>query len=174
MYSVPPYLIEQIKKAGHAEFSRQLARFYLKWFFIVTAIILVSLAILVLFVGIVNAQGAPCPAILWKGLIAEDVSGGYQGMYAVACCVRNRLNSGMNTGLCGLKRKNLDIFVKKQGVKYELMAKDIIRKVFSENAPDTTRGATHFESIRYPKPYWAYKMQVIIQVGEHIFYKRIK
>jgi hypothetical protein len=111
---------------------------------------------------------------LWKGLIAEDVSGGYQGMYGVACCVRNRLNAGMNTGLVGLKRKDLDAFVKRQGVKYELMAKDIVRKIFIENAPDITRGAIHYEDIeRYGLPKWAKGMVRTIKIGEHQYFKEI-
>jgi rare lipoprotein A len=61
MLKCPPYLLEQTKRACRAELERQSARAYLKWFFIVTAIILASLAILILFVGIVNAQ--PCPAL---------------------------------------------------------------------------------------------------------------
>lgn len=113
------------------------------------------------------------PTNLWKGLIAEDVSGGYKGMYAVACCVRNRLNNGMNTGLVGLNRKDLNQFVKREGVKYELMAKDIIRKVFVENAPDITRGATNYEAVkRYGLPKWAKGMVRTVTIGEHTYFKK--
>jgi hypothetical protein len=132
-----------------------------------------------LITGIMSAQAGgysfaqtPYPSNLWQGLIAEDVSGGYQGMYAVACCVRNRLNIGMNTGLVALKRKDLNVFVERQGRKYELMAKDIIRQVFEENAQDVTRGATHYENIeRYGLPKWAKGMVRTTKIGEHTYFK---
>jgi hypothetical protein len=132
-----------------------------------------------LITGIMSAQAGgysfaqnSYPENLWKGLIAEDVSGGYQGMYAVACCVRNRLNAGMNTGLVALKRRNLDEFVRREGRKVEFIAKDIIRKVFEENAPDVTRGATHYENVEaYDMPKWAYSMVRTIKIGEHTYFK---
>ena len=109
---------------------------------------------------------------LWKGLIAEATSDGYDGMYAVACCVRNRLSKGMNTGLCGLKRRNLDEFVQKEGKQRETMAKRIVQEVFERGGRDTTFGATHFECVeRYGKPYWAKTMSVCCKIGEHTFYK---
>jgi hypothetical protein len=115
------------------------------------------------------------PPNLWKGLIAEDVSGGYQGMYAVACCVRNRLNVGMNTGLVALKRKDLNSFVERQGSRYELMAKDIIRKVFNENSPDVTKGATHYEAVeRYGLPKWAKGMVRTTKIGDHTYFRRVR
>lgn len=114
----------------------------------------------------------PIPNGLWKGLIAEDVSGGYQGMYAVACCVRNRLDAGMNHGLCGLKRKDLDAFVNRQPKKYHAMAKRIVIQVFEQNAPDNTGGATHYEAIeRYGLPYWTKNMIKTVRIGEHTFFK---
>jgi len=112
------------------------------------------------------------PEDLWKGLIAEATGEGYQGMYAVACCVRNRLNKGMNTGLCGLKRKNLDVFVQREGRKQELIAKEIVRRVFVENSPDFTNGATHYEAVeRYGIPRWAKGMIKTAKIGEHTFFK---
>jgi spore germination cell wall hydrolase CwlJ-like protein len=109
---------------------------------------------------------------LWEGLIAESVSDGYNGMYATACVVRNRLHNGLNTGLVALKRKDLHAFVKRQGVKYEYMAKDIVSKVFQQNSKDITRGATHYENInRYGIPRWAKNMVITIKIGEHTFYK---
>lgn len=140
-----------------------------------TFIIAVVIAVTILFVAAprVRAQ-VPCPANLWKGLIAEATSDGYDGMYAVACCVRNRLARGMNTGLCGLKRKDLDTFVKREGSKRERQAKEIIRRVFEDGSDDTTKGATHFESTRYKTPSWARGAVVTCQVGEHVFYKGVR
>jgi hypothetical protein len=114
-------------------------------------------------------------ADLWRGLIAEDVAGGYQGMYAVACCVRNRLNAGMDHGLVAMKRKDLNHFCRKQGNDYQQMAKGIINKVFSQSGPDITRGATHYEAVeRYGLPKWAKGMVSTAKVGEHTFFRKAK
>lgn len=126
-----------------------------------------------------KAEAQTIPANLWKGIIAEDTSAGYQGMYAVASCVRNRINAGLGHGLCALNRKNLNRFVekevdygkKKYGVDYEAMAKDIIRKVFTQNTPDTTKGATHYEAVeKYGTPRWAKNMVKTVKIGPHTFF----
>lgn len=110
------------------------------------------------------------PDNLWLGLIAEAAGDGYSGMYAVAACVRNRLDKGMNTGLCGLDRKDLVSFVSRQGKKYEVMAKQIIKKVFEEKGEDTTNGAIYFENIeKYGKPKWCKVMTV--KIKHHTFFK---
>ncbi len=110
------------------------------------------------------------PNNFWCGLIAEACSDGYEGMYAVAICVRNRLDKGMNTGLCGLNRKDLISFVNRQGKKYELMAKEIIKKVFQEKGDDVTYGAIYFENVKkYGKPEWCKVMTV--KIKNHAFYK---
>ena len=120
------------------------------------------------------------PNNLWKGLIAESTNATYEEWYAVACVVRNRLNSGLWHGLVGLKRTNLDSFVEKE-VKYmksrygkdiEALTKSIIKEVFEQNGKDITKGATHYENIeRYGIPYWAAKMTIVCKIGEHTFYK---
>lgn len=146
--------------------NKPLAKFYLTAFLVVT-----SLLFICLFATNSNAQ-PNCPTNLWKGLIAEDVAGGYQGMYAVACCVRNRLNTGLNTGLCGLKRKDLDAFVNRQPKKYHAIAKQIIKQVFEDNSPDITGGGTHYEAVeKYGLPRWARGMICTAKIGEHTFYK---
>lgn len=110
------------------------------------------------------------PKNLYKGLIAEDASG--KSMYAIACVVRNRLNKGMNPGLCGLKRRALDKFVRREGRKTEHLAKAVVKKVFIEKGKDITGGATHYEAVeRYGLPYWAVNMQPTIKIGEHQFFK---
>jgi hypothetical protein len=119
------------------------------------------------------AQAQQPPENLWKGLIAEDVAGGYKGMYAVACCVRNRIDSGMNHGLVAMRRKDLDRFVKREGKDAESMAKDIVRKVFRDRSPDVTRGATHYEAVeKYGLPRWALGMDRTVKIGEHTFFKK--
>jgi len=136
----------------------------------VVLLVVTSLLCGALFVK--KAYPMDCPENLWKGLVAEACSEGEIGMYAVACCVRNRLNNGMSTGLVALKRKDLDAFVSRQGVKYEKMAKEIVHKVFNENAPDVTKNATHYENVEvYGCPKWAKGMDRTVKIGCHTFFK---
>lgn len=112
------------------------------------------------------------PGNLWKGVIGEAVGEGYQGMYAVTCAYRNRLNKNLPLGCVALKRKDLDQFVEKQGKKYQEMAQQIVRKVFEENSPDITKGATHYENIeKFGIPRWAKKMEVTVRIGRHTFFR---
>ena len=113
--------------------------------------------------------------LLWRGIIAEAVSEGPRGMYAVACCVRNRLAAGMDPGLCALKRKDLDRFVKREGFAAERTARAIVDKVFSGSAPDITLGATHYEAVKqYGVPAWAKGMRRAVTIGAHAFYRSKK
>jgi len=110
---------------------------------------------------------------LWKGIIGEAVGEGYCGMYAVACCYRNRLSKGMALGCVALKRKDLDEFVGKQGYRNELRAKAVMREVFELSGGDVTNGATHYENVeKYGLPYWAKNMGVVARIGCHTFFKK--
>jgi len=109
---------------------------------------------------------------LWKVIIGEAVSEGYEGLYAVCCVAKNRLNKGMSLGLVAANRKDLDRFVQKQGVKYERMAKEIVQLVFKERNYDSTEGATHFENLEeFPVPEWASKLKVVKKIKRHTFYR---
>lgn len=115
------------------------------------------------------------PKDLWKGVIGEAVSEGYDGMYAVACVYRNRLKQNISLGCVAMKRTDLDKFISMQGEKYEVAAKKIIKKVFIENGPDITYGATHYENVeKFGLPYWAVKMEVTAKIGSHTFFKEKK
>ncbi len=125
----------------------------------------------IIFYSIVIACYASPPDNLWKGLIAEAVSENYEGMYAVCCVVRNRLSKGMNNGLVGLHRKDLDEFVRKHKA-YEKMAKKIVYQVFECNGDDTTNGSLYFENISVFKyPDWARKKEFIKIIGNHAFWR---
>lgn len=119
--------------------------------------------------------GVPYPEDLWKGLIGEAVGEGYEGMYAVACVYRNRLEKGLPLGCVALRRRDLDEFVRKQGKKFEYMAKDIIEEVFEQNGKDVTGGATHYENIkRFGIPWWAKTMVRTFRLGNHTFFGRLR
>ena len=132
--------------------------------------VLIAVLLTLIMVALTFAVRADEP--LWKGLIGEAVGEGEQGMYAVACCVRNRINSGLDNGLVALKRKDLDAFVGRQGIAAANMAKQIVQKVFVEGAVDITNGATHYENIKqYGLPKWARNMRVCARIGNHTFMK---
>ena len=117
------------------------------------------------------AEKIDYPKNLWKGIIGEAVGEEYEGMYAVACVYRNRLRKGLPLGCTALKRDDLDCFVEKQGEKYKEIVAIIVRKVFGENSPDVTNGATHYENIQaFGFPYWAKDMRTTVKIGSHTFF----
>jgi len=138
------------------------------WFIFCVVMCLLVALMLICLVKNVRAEE---PAI-WKVLLAEAADQGPIGLYAVACVIRNR--GGDLDGFCGAKRRDLDSFCARQGGSYISIAKDIERKVFEEEGPDTTGGATHFESDRFPVPYWAASMQKTVKIGRHTFYKETR
>ncbi len=106
----------------------------------------------------------------WQVIMAEAVSEGYQGMYAVACVIRNR--GGDLNGFCGAKRKDISQFCDRQDGRFISQAREIERMVFEQSAPDSTYGATHFENIeKYGMPWWARGMTITAKIGEHTFFK---
>lgn len=106
----------------------------------------------------------------WQVIMAEAVSDGYQGMYAVACVIRNR--GGDLHAFCGARRKNLSLFCTRQGREAMRQAREIERAVFEDRGPDVTRGATHFEAVeKYGMPKWARGMMVTAKIKSHIFFK---
>jgi len=109
----------------------------------------------------------------WKVLMAEAVSEGYEGMYAVACVIRNR--GGRLNGFCGANREDLDGFCIKQGKQYISIAKTVERHVFIEDGWDVTFGASHFENIeKFGEPCWTKGMISTAKIGNHTFYKEAK
>ena len=132
---------------------------------------LMAIALYLSLVGLSFAVEAPVD--LWKGLIGEAVSEGYNGMYAVACVYRNRLENNMPLGCVAMNKEKLDEFVADQGQHYESISKEIISLVFDQGSPDTTRGATHYENIEaFGIPYWASSMHITVKLGNHTFYKK--
>ncbi len=130
--------------------------------------------IMVLLSNTGNVSAYIVPDNLWKGLLAEASGEGRDGMYRVACVIRNRINLGMNHGLCSLKRNDLNGFVRREGRIKEKEAKEIVQKVFQEKGEDVTNGATHFESIDFREPRWVKKMVYLGQYKKHKFYKERK
>jgi hypothetical protein len=137
-----------------------------------TRVLMLTLTLL-LFNATISYAEVQYPPELWKGLLREASSEGYHGMYAVACCVRNRMKNGKDHGLVGLKKKDLNRFVKKEGSRAEIIAKEAVRKVFEENGYDITKGAIYYEYVEmYGWPDWTKGKKVIVtaKVGCHTFF----
>jgi len=147
-----------------------------KWLFWLIFSILLIIAILWLCIYLFPDLEAKeiTPPTIWKVLLAEGANQGYEGMYAIACVIRNR--GGDLRGFAGAHRKDLDAFCNRQGKKYIEMAKRIEIIVFKNNGKDITNAATHFENIqKFGVPYWTKKMDKVTVIGNHTFYReRIK
>ena len=166
----------ELSRFAKSKQGRSLAKFYPsdqpsnRWWAETAGIIILVLAIIVIsLLAVQKAEGAELN-LIEKTIIAEAVSEGYEGMYAVACVIRNR--NGNLKGFVGSRRSDLDAFVKRQGEKYSRMAQKIYKEVFEENKPDITNGATHFESSDFPDAWWVWSMTETVSIGKHTFWKR--
>ena len=112
------------------------------------------------------------PSNLWKGLLTEAAGESYEGMHAVACCVRNRFKAKMNHGLVGLERKDLECFVWKESKNTRHLAIEAVDNVFCHNSLDVTNGATFFESIDFIKNFkrWSRNKVILAHIGKHYFH----
>lgn len=110
---------------------------------------------------------------LWKYLLAEAAGEGREGILAVCCVVRNRVRFGLGLGLSGARKTHLEAFVRKCGVSWEAVAKQIVKEVFDGNCPDITNGALYFESVDFPENIKKFdvRYQRCWKYGKHIFYK---
>lgn len=96
-----------------------------------------------------------------RGIIGEASDQGERGMLAVACAIRNR---GTLKGVYGVNAKHVD--------KQPKWVWDRAEKVWEQSATiDITNGSTHWESIKFKKPYWADSMIKAVLIGDHQFYK---
>lgn len=111
------------------------------------------------------AQVSYCETILENeavvAIIGEASGEGYEGMLAVAAAIRNR---GTLKGVYG--RTAGHVYNEPPWVW------DLARKAWRQSAYyDPTKGGTHWESIKFKKPYWASSMDVTCQIKNHVFYK---
>lgn len=136
--------------------------------FCLFCVLYIAMCILVLKWGVeYNSQRTK----ITEALILEAAGEPREGMYAVACVFRNRLERGMSLGASGLNRRDKRAFIEKQPRYIRDMASRFYSYVFLHNSPDITDGATNFESTDFPVPDWAKYMVKTCQIGKHIFYK---
>ena len=93
-----------------------------------------------------------------RAILGESRGEGYRGMYAIACAIRNR---GSLKGVYGLTAKMEPI----SGALYQKASKAWHE---SEDGPDITNGAKHWDGSAFPKPHWAGTVLAII--GNQVFY----
>ncbi len=98
-----------------------------------------------------------------RAIMGEARCQGYDGMYAVACAIRNR---GNLRGVYGLKDTKIDL-------EPDSVWKIAVRAWHdSEKGEDVTLGATSWENVeQFGKPWWAKSMIKTVKIGAHTFYK---
>lgn len=99
---------------------------------------------------------------IMRAIVGEAGGEGYEGMYAVAHAIRNR---GTLKGVYGADSPMVD---KQPRWVFEQAA---LAWEESEDGDDPTKGATHWESVDFKKPLWAYKMTETLRLNKHVFYK---
>lgn len=126
--------------------------------------------------------------IMAKTLWGEARNQGQTGMYAVACVLVNRVNSGVtwwgNTlRTCALKPWQFSCFNKNDPNRPKLIevtdidpqyaqALDIAADAINGGIADITNGATsYFDSRMDHAPVWAVGKTPCAKIGEHLFYK---
>lgn len=110
-----------------------------------------------------------------RAIIGED-SSSEQGMLAVAHAIRNR---GTLKGVYGLQAVRWDRGHLKRyhkGKVSEVISGDVYQLACkawanSEDGRDITGGATHWEGVKFKRPYWAGKMVDCGVFGENRFYR---
>lgn len=97
-----------------------------------------------------------------RAILGEARGEGYEGMYAVACAIRNR---GDLKGVYGLKANMPDLTP-------EIWQKASKAWFNSLSGVDVTHGANHWENAgSFGVPYWAKGKTPTVVIGHHRFYK---
>lgn len=156
--------------------------------------LLVFITALVLLIGLFDGM-AHANEIKFEDAVhavaAEGESQGLDGMQAISCTIRNRNSL---KGVCALKNvmvKNRHLYkkvslkskyYKRTRNKYRQIPDDIVRMasiawVSSADQENCAyiNGATNWENINdFGKPAWAYKMQEVYRLKDHVFYAEVK
>jgi len=94
-------------------------------------------------------------------ILGEASNQKFKGMLAVAGALRNR---GTIKGVFGCSATHID--------KEPSHSWALAHKAWAQSAYlDLTKGATHWEALHFPTPYWAPYMDKTVLIGDHQFYK---
>ena len=128
---------------------------------------------------------------LQKYFYAEDAGGGPESWLAMGNAATNRLKSGKYGKTLQQVIKGMSSAIQTKSPQwqkadklefndFEFRAfnkmKPIAEGIVGGQAPDTIKGATHFENLnKFPMPYWAKEMDAVSRVGQHTYFKeRVK
>ena len=140
-------------------------------FILYRLVLFTVIAVVILLMAHANANAEEQP--LWKLVVAEAANQGYEGMYAVTCVVRNRVQADMTIGLSAAHRRDLDRFVSAQPQTVQDTARTIV-DIVANGGGDTTNGALYFENINaYGWPEWTKgkHIKVLKVINDHTFFK---
>lgn len=133
------------------------------------------LAIMVIIALILCICYAVSDPIVAKVIAGEAAGEGYEGMYAVACVIQNRVEmTGRTPKEVVMQKKQ---FASLNNPKLTLLyipikpcADYLATRIGTLD--DVTGGATCFENIkRFGKPCWAKRMIETCRIGRHVFYR---
>ena len=95
-------------------------------------------------------------------ILGEARGEGYDGMYAVACALRNR---GHLKGVYGLRARLHPNDLKLAPTALKAWKNSLCGK-------DVTHGATHWENVEeFGTPFWAKAMTKTCKIGRHTFFR---
>ncbi len=124
---------------------------------------------------------------LQKYMFAEDVRGGPESWLAMGNIVMNRLKSGkFGKDIQSVVKKassavatnspewqkadKLNFTEEESKIFNQIQA--IAEGIVGGQAPDNTKGATHFENLEaFPMPWWAKNMDAVTKVGKQTYFK---
>lgn len=114
-------------------------------------------------------------------VLLEANGEGMQGMQAVLNVIANRANAD-GISFYSVVREKLQFSCLNGITKAKAIAKarkmpkwntvlDMIADAQIGNLADMTEGATHYHTVALGRTYWSRKMNVTIQIGQHLFFK---
>lgn len=99
-------------------------------------------------------------------IIGEAENQDWEGMYAVACAIRNR---GTLKGVYGIYALRV---INHKYSKFTYALAELAWHNSEYRKDDITNGATHWENINaFGKPYWVKDMVETFRYKDHVFYK---
>lgn len=102
-------------------------------------------------------------------LLGEGSNQGDEGLYAVACVMRNR--QWDLSGFSAARRADLSAFALRQPRAVQRSATLVLEQVRA-GGPDRTAGATHYENVAaFGIPRWAKGKRATVVIGDHMFWR---
>jgi len=134
--------------------------------------IIIALVLILIFLSVPKTEGAE--NIIAQVIAAEAGGEGYEGMYAVACVIQNRMQLFGMTAEEVVTQKNQFFGYTAKNRHANYLAVKHVADALAERIGtlrDITGGALHFENIKtFGVPAWAKSKKVLAVVGSHTFF----